>query len=49
MTHVVELRKEQRATNTLPEGRSARTGHLPSTQISPFLQKILGLKPAEES
>jgi hypothetical protein len=49
MMRLVELRKEQRTTNTLPEGRTTRTGHLPSTQISPFLQKILGLKPADES
>ncbi len=43
MTPIVQLRKEQRVFNS-PEGQTIRTSQMPSTHISPFVQKILGLK-----
>jgi hypothetical protein len=43
MTPIVQLRKEQRVVSS-PEGQTTRTSQMPSTHISPFVQKILGLK-----
>jgi hypothetical protein len=42
MTQVFQLRKEKRPVST--DGPTSRTGQLPSMQVSPFVQKILGLK-----
>jgi len=43
MTHVFfQLRKEKRPVTT--DGPVNRTWQLPSTYVSPFVQKLLGLK-----
>ena len=44
MTPVVQLRKDPREVNVTQEGQTRRTWQIPSTHISPFVQKILGLK-----
>jgi hypothetical protein len=49
MTHVTELRKDQRPTKSSADETPGHVSKLPSASISPFLSKILGLRPSEES
>ena len=44
MTPIVQLRKDPRAVNVATEDQPRRTWQIPSTHISPYVQKILGLK-----
>ena len=44
MTPIVQLRKEPRVISISQEERSGRASQLPSTHISPFVLKMLGLK-----
>ena len=42
MTPIIQLRKDPRVVNVSPEDH--RATQIPSTHISPYVQKILGLK-----
>ena len=44
MTPIIQLRKDPRVVNASPEDHSNRITQIPSTHISPHVQKILGLK-----
>jgi len=48
MTPIVQLRKEQRVVSVASEGSPRRSWQIPTTHISPFVQKILGLKSTGE-
>jgi hypothetical protein len=47
MTHITELRKDPRPVSTASENPPCRTHQVPSTRISPFVLKFLGLKSEE--
>jgi len=44
MTPIVQLRKEPRVVNVATEEHPRQSWQIPSTHISPYVQKILGLK-----
>jgi|HubBroStandDraft_4_1064222.scaffolds.fasta_scaffold1676881_2 hypothetical protein len=44
MTPIVQLRKDPRVVNVSPEAQPHCITQIPSTHISPYVQKILGLK-----
>ncbi len=48
MTHIAELRKDPRPADTTPEAQPPRTRSLPSTHISPYVLKVLGLNAGGE-
>jgi hypothetical protein len=48
VTHIAELRKDPRPADTTPEAQPPRIRPLPSTRISPYVLKVLGLNSSSE-
>ena len=45
MTPIVQLRKDPRVLNVATEEQPRQSWQIPSAHVSPYVQKILGLKP----